>query len=120
MRILILLLMIYQIGCATAYQPMGATGGYTDRAMGSNRWLVTFKGNGYTRSDLVEEYVFQRAQEVCKENGFTDFEIQSPQSSTQTTPTGGYTTQCYGRQCTTSGPVMINRHVAQVVVLCKK
>lgn len=56
-------------GCATAYQPMGPTGGYKDREIGPGKYELFFLGNGLTSADQVEKYWHQRAAELCK-NGY--------------------------------------------------
>jgi hypothetical protein len=52
-------------GCATAYQPLSFSGGYTDRALSAGQYEVAFYGNGYTRSDDVLELFHRRASELC-------------------------------------------------------
>jgi hypothetical protein len=53
------------------------TNGYRDFAVGSNKFIVGFRGNSSTRRLWVERYAFQRAQEKCVEQGFTSFDLIS-------------------------------------------
>ena len=70
----------------TPYQPYQTTnwhsipdsdgnilGGYTEQHIKGNRYSVTFKGNGVTDRPTVTRYVHQRAEELCKQNGYKSY-----------------------------------------------
>jgi len=62
--------------CATPYQKAGFLGkGYTDMSLGSNRYLVTFKGNGFTSPDIVQKYLLRRSAEITINNHRKYFKI---------------------------------------------
>jgi hypothetical protein len=62
-------------GCATAYQPAGATGGYTDQKIDDNTVEVSFRGNGFTAPEKVHYYLLRRCAEVTIRDGYNYFVI---------------------------------------------
>jgi hypothetical protein len=58
-------------GCATAYQPNGVSGGYTDQVRSSNTAQVSFRGNGLTPPETVHSYILRRCAEVTLEDGYS-------------------------------------------------
>jgi hypothetical protein len=83
-------------GCATAYQPQGLSGGFTETQIDTNVWRVSFKGNGYTHSERAEEFAMLRSAELALANGFTHFAFADSKTSVEhsayTAPTTSYTT----------------------------
>ena len=58
----------------TPYQPSIKGGaGYTDQALDSGRFRITFEGNSSTDLATVENYVLYRAAEVTLSNGYDYF-----------------------------------------------
>ncbi len=78
-------------GCATAYQPQGATGGFSESQLDENVFQVTFKGNGYTDRDRANDFALLRSAEIALEKGYKYFVIvdaqQYSKNSSYTTPT---------------------------------
>jgi uncharacterized lipoprotein YajG len=64
-------------GCATPYQPMGATGGYSELKLNEDTYLVTVAGNGYTSADRAQKIALLRAAELTIQSGFQRFIIVS-------------------------------------------
>ncbi|RYG37150.1 MAG: hypothetical protein EON93_04050 [Burkholderiales bacterium] len=66
-------------GCATPtpYQPAdarsGVSGGFSDQRITSNRYRVSFAGNGATSRDTVENYLLYRAAELTVQQGYDSF-----------------------------------------------
>ncbi len=92
MRIIVTLSIIFALGgCATAYQPQGMTGGFSETQLDTNVFTVTFKGNGYTGRDKANDYALLRSAELALEHGYKYFVIvdaqQYSKNSTHTTPT---------------------------------
>lgn len=83
-------------GCATAYQSEGLSGGFTETQLDTNVWRVSFRGNGYTRSEKAEDFAMLRSAELALSNGYTHFAFansrSSSQTSTMTTPVTSHTT----------------------------
>ena len=63
---------------ATPYQPLhagsGASGGYSDTKIESDRWRVSFRGNSETSREVVETYLLYRAAELTVDQGYDWFE----------------------------------------------
>ena len=69
-------------GCAsqsTPYQPLSSAsrvaGGYADRQLADDRFVVTFAGNELTSRETVESYLLYRAAELTVERGYDWFVI---------------------------------------------
>jgi hypothetical protein len=68
-------------GCATSYQRVGATGGFTDMRLAPDVFRITFHGNGYTSRERAQDFALLRASELVLENGFTHFALLDEQQS---------------------------------------
>ena len=83
-------LLAFAFGCATAYQPTGLGGGYSDTHLAPDLFRVVFHGNQYTAPDRVQDFALLRASELALQNGFTCFalidESNTVTSSTFNTP----------------------------------
>jgi hypothetical protein len=90
-------------GCATAYQPNGYTGGFSETRYAVDIVQVTFEGNGYTSRERASDLSMLRSAELTLQNGYRYFivmagDVQSNAYSF-TTPTRTVTTgtvQTYG------------------------
>lgn len=86
--------------CATAYQPQGLSGGFTETQIDRNVFRISFNGNGYTSVERAEEMALLRSAEIALKNGFTHFVIADARSRTSyssfTTPTQTTTTGTLG------------------------
>jgi hypothetical protein len=109
MRILgIVLLCAALAGCATKYQQMGFTGGVAAEQITADTWRVQARGNAYTNSSTVQDYVLLKAAETTQAAGGTYFQIVSAadasRASTFVTP-GTSTTNFVGNTAfTTTSP----------------
>ncbi len=90
-------------GCATAYQPQGATGGFSEMQLDENVFQVTFKGNGYTDHDRANDFALLRSAEIALEKGYKYFVIVDAQQysknssfNTPTTATTNINANTYG------------------------
>jgi len=61
--------------CATAYKPLGFTGGYSDTQLGDNIFQVSFRGNGHTSSERASDFSLLRSAELTLGHGFRYFVI---------------------------------------------
>ncbi len=62
---------------ATRYEPASYLngGGYSERQLAPDKYMVTFGGNGYTPASDVKAMAYRRAQEVCEQAGFAGFDV---------------------------------------------
>jgi hypothetical protein len=67
-------------GCETAtpYQPLNArgsqaSGGYSERQVEANRYIVRFAGNSLTSRETVERYLLLRSAELTLQSGYDWF-----------------------------------------------
>lgn len=74
-EILIAAAVVALSGCATSYQPRGFAGGYTDIRLKEDTFVISYRGNIYTRQDVVEQYAMLRAAELCLGIGRPYFSI---------------------------------------------
>lgn len=92
MKHLILLVAILLLaGCATQYQRVGLSGGYSEVQLAENVFKVTFRGNGYTSREKAADFALLRSAELALEHGFKYFAVIDDQNyanhSTYVTPT---------------------------------
>lgn len=94
--VMLSLLCLLGLGCATSYQKSGLTGGFSETRLAENIWTVNFSGNGYTTNERANDFNLLRCAEICLENGFRYFIITDSKeyttNSSYTTPTRAYTT----------------------------
>lgn len=69
----LILLTTFLTSCATTYQKNSFSGGYSDMRINKDMYKVTFRGNGYTNSDVVHNFLLRRCAEVTLENGYNYF-----------------------------------------------
>jgi hypothetical protein len=62
-------------GCATKYQEMGLTGGFTDKMIDQNTGIVVISGNGFTSEEKVRSMLMLRASEMTIQNGHRKFSL---------------------------------------------
>ena len=84
------------VACATAYKPVGFTGGYSEIQVAEDVFQVTFKGNGYTARERAADFSLLRCAELALNHGYTCFVIVESdhytKKSTYTTPQRSKTT----------------------------
>lgn len=60
-------------GCATPYQNMGFSGGVSAEQITANTFRISSRGNGYTGSNAVQDYLVLKAAETTVQQGGTHF-----------------------------------------------
>jgi len=63
-------------GCATSYQPIGQSGGFYNRKVAENIYVIGFNGNGFTNSQRANDFARLRAAEIGEKLGFTHFVVE--------------------------------------------
>jgi hypothetical protein len=61
--------------CATAYQPRGFTGGYSEQKLDSDVYSVSFGGNGHTSRNTVYRSWLYRCADITVEQGYDWFMV---------------------------------------------
>jgi hypothetical protein len=91
-KLLLPILIVLQIGCATTYHKGGFMGGYDETQLSENVWKVGFKGNMYTDMTKTQDFLMYRNAELTKEKGFRYFGVKSESSDVETSisSTQGY------------------------------
>lgn len=77
MRYFILSAVIALCGCTTAYGPNTLGGGYKERKIDDDSYIVSFFGNGYTSEQQVWNYWIYRCAELTVENGYELFSLET-------------------------------------------
>jgi hypothetical protein len=78
MRILAIVALCAALGgCATKYQEMGFTGGVAAQQITADTWRIQSRGNAYTASSTVQDYVLLKAAETTQAAGGAYFQIVS-------------------------------------------
>jgi S1-C subfamily serine protease len=84
-RVVAMAMVVVIAGCATKYQPMGFTGGYTDQSLGDNVYLIQVNVNAYTSAATAYRYFHRRAQELCQSKGFSGYRVLDEGGATRRT-----------------------------------
>jgi uncharacterized protein YceK len=71
----VVLCMVALSGCATVYQPLAFSGGYSDLQLAASKYRVTFQGNGYTSRERVVDMLLLRAADLTLANGRSHFAV---------------------------------------------
>jgi hypothetical protein len=69
------ILAVFLASCLTPYQPMGLTGGVSARQITSDTFQIVARGNGYTSSEKVRDFVLLKSAETAVSSGHTHFLI---------------------------------------------
>ena len=92
-------------GCATAYQPRGFTGGFSETQLDTNIFHITFTGNSFTSRERTNDFVLLRSAEITLQHGYHYFVIVNAREYANTrrytTPTTAVTNYGYGSAITT-------------------
>ena len=73
--LLLILLGFGLIGCATAYQSHGVTGGFRETQLSENMWKVIFSGNDFTSREQASDFTLLRCAEITIQSGYRYFKI---------------------------------------------
>jgi hypothetical protein len=89
-KIVMVLCIMVLAGCVTPYQKLGLGGGFSDFALSDDTYKISFRGNGYTSADIVQDYLLRRCAEITLQNGYRYFVIlganTNSKNSAWTTP----------------------------------
>lgn len=109
----IIVVMAACAGCATAYQPSGVTGGFSERRISERSYEVNFRGNGFTTPAATRDGVIRRAAELTIASGFAAFTVAHDGSGVDVVTTsdaircrdqGDGTSRCRGGQTQVRNP----------------
>ncbi len=96
MRIILLFLLIFLLGCSTPYKQIGYMGGYDDIRLQDDVYKISFKSNAYTGFEKTRDYALLRCAEVALNNDYDYFVIfdnkEEAKQHTYTTPVTSHTT----------------------------
>ena len=95
-------------GCATGYQPMGFTGGYSEVQLNADTYQITVAGNGYTSADRAQKIALLRASELTLNAGYQRFVALSGNVSQQYAGNAPVVVNAFGNTAIASGgePIM--------------
>ena len=96
-------------GCATAYQPMGFTGGYSEVQLNADTYQITVAGNGYTSTDRAQKIALLRASELTLSAGYRRFTVLGGNVSQQYAGSTPVVANAYGNTVIASGGEPINK-----------
>lgn len=85
---------VFLCGCASPYEKMSGVGGFQEKQIGRNQFLVSFAGNGYTSGQRAIDLCLLRSAEVALGNGYHYFAVTENRNQVDTSTT--LTTGTYG------------------------
>jgi hypothetical protein len=90
-RMLLTLVLIFAVGCATPYRRSGLAGGFSETQLQENVFTVYFRGNGYTSPERCSDFALLRCAELALDHGFRYFAVADSAQDAKTTfyNTGG-------------------------------
>jgi hypothetical protein len=76
-KILLTILIVALVGCATPYQPfeLFGRGGYSDKKISEDMYQVAFYGNGPTNMQTINSLLLYRTAEITLDRGYDYFEV---------------------------------------------
>lgn len=74
-KILPIALVLTLSACATPYQSIGITRGYSEMQLSDDTYKVSFRGNGFSSHEYVQNSLLHRCAELTKNNGYKYFVI---------------------------------------------
>jgi hypothetical protein len=96
-------------GCATAYQPMGFSGGYSEVQLNADTYQILVAGNGYTSTDRAQKIALLRAADLTIAAGFKRFVVLSGNVSQQYAGNAPVVANAVGNTVIASGGEPINK-----------
>ncbi|HCQ9935465.1 CC0125/CC1285 family lipoprotein [Acinetobacter nosocomialis] len=84
MKFFSLIPIILLSACATSYQSNGLTGGFEDTELSPGYFRISFRGNGVTSSERVNEFALLRASDLMLSNGCKSFQVLNGKDSINT------------------------------------
>lgn len=72
-------------GCATPYQAMNWDGGYQQRQIADDQYVVGFRGNSFTQYQDVRDFALLRAAEIGEKLGFKYLAVLGDNDRSSTT-----------------------------------
>lgn len=112
-------------GCAltsaTAYQPAGSDGGYTELQLAPDMFRVAFQGNPYTSQERVADMALLRAADLALARGATYFVVinQLRESRSLQNPpvvTAPYVSYGYAFWGPANSPIIVRDHRAELAI----
>ena len=102
-------------GCSTTYREMEQGRGVQALQMSPDTWRIEARGNGYTNTNIVKDWMLLKAAETTKQQGGTHFVIteqaDATTKSTTITPGVGQSTRVGATRYSTYTPAVINRQM---------
>lgn len=90
MKYFVVTLCLILSACTTPYGPNGLTGGYQDKKIDDDSYIVSFYGNGHTREQQVWNYWIYRCAELTKQKGYSFFTLETSEQYAVLPPPPGY------------------------------
>jgi hypothetical protein len=84
MRLIALALVVLLGACETPYQDMGFMGGVDELQLSDTTYRIIARGNDFTTSDRVQDFVLLRASQIALQRGYKGFVISSETDQSQT------------------------------------
>ncbi|ENU45346.1 hypothetical protein I6L25_00860 [Acinetobacter nosocomialis] len=84
MKFFCLIPIILLSACATSYQSNGLTGGFEDTELSPGYYRITFRGNGVTSREKVNEFALLRASDLMLSRGCKSFQVLNGKDTVNT------------------------------------
>ncbi len=78
-NILVILALVFLVGCATSYERNGFNGGFSDTQISANMFKVYFEGNSNTSVERASDFLLLRSAELTLREGYKYFTVSDKQ-----------------------------------------
>ncbi|HCQ9930471.1 hypothetical protein LDY95_02680 [Acinetobacter baumannii] len=84
MKIISLIPLILLTACATTYKSNGLAGGFEDTELSPGYYRISFRGNGFTSSERVNDFALLRASDLMLSKGCKSFQVLNGKDTVHT------------------------------------
>jgi hypothetical protein len=75
---------LFLAGCATPYKSNGLMGGFSERQLSSDTFVVSFQGNGFTQEERARDFLLLRCADLTLAHGAKFFRLSQSTDTSQT------------------------------------
>ena len=82
-NLILTVIALAMVGCATEYQTVGFTGGYSESWLSDTRARIRYDGNGFSTMERIQDFAVLRAADLGASRAFTHLVVVSQKATTE-------------------------------------
>jgi len=111
-KVIFLLPVVMLSACATGYHPSGFSGGFSEQALSSTDYIVSYNSNGFTGKWGNQKHLLHRCAELTRNHGYKYFNVLADRDSSSTYVIPGSSTTTANANYYGSGTTSFNGNSA--------